>query len=95
MQNAFKILKQFFSLKKEKSSMKNLYTIKITSFPGPGREALWRHHRCSIRTCFCLMVISGPWGTGALNDPVPVATTLVVSVTGARVYQGSASRAIP
>lgn len=40
MQNAFKILKQFFSLKKEKSSMKNLYTIKITSFPGPGREAL-------------------------------------------------------
>lgn len=40
MQNAFKILKQFFSLKKEKSSMKNLYTIKITSSPGPGGEAL-------------------------------------------------------
>lgn len=95
MQNAFKIFKQFFPLKNETSSIKNLYTIKITPFPGPGGAALWRHHRYYIRTCFCLMVISGPWGTGALNDPVPVATTLVVSVTGARVDQGSACRAIP
>lgn len=40
MQNAFKILKQFFPLKNETSSMKNLYTIKITPSPGPGGEAL-------------------------------------------------------